>query len=215
MYLPMKRIRTISGDWVYSTEKGILPGVTTILKETMPEQKRENLLNWRKNLGPEADQISQRALEKGRKVHKMIEKQLKGEKIECPEDLNEIWNKVQEILSTIEHVDGLEEMVYHPDLLYAGRFDLLAQWYGSLTIVDFKTSGKEKSRRWLEDEFLQLAAYRGAYQSTHNTKIDYGVIVVISPEVIQSFEVDSKELEFYWNQWLKRLEQYNNAYRNF
>ncbi len=208
----MKVIRIKSGELVYSTPRGILPSVTTILNATMPAQKKESLLNWRKNLGAQAEQISQQALAKGRRVHKMIEKQLKGEQVECPEELNKIWEKVQETLSTIDQVNGLEEKVYHSELLYAGRFDLLAQWYDELTIVDFKTSGREKAREWLTDEFLQLAAYRGAYHDMYNNRqISRGVVIVISPEIIQSFELDLLELDHYWDQWLKRLEQYKQT----
>ena len=37
--------------------------------------------------------------------------------------------------------------------------DLIAEFDGELSIVDFKTSEKEKPEEWLEDYFVQLSAY--------------------------------------------------------
>ena len=44
-------------------------------------------------------------------------------------------------------------------LCLAGTVDLICEVDGELSIVDFKTSAKEKPEEWLEDYFVQLSAY--------------------------------------------------------
>lgn len=71
---------------------------------------------------------------------------MRGESVECPENLIQFWNGVQSTLKAIGKIKAIEEIVYHQELQYAGRFDLLADWRGDLTIFDFKTSHREKKR---------------------------------------------------------------------
>ena len=44
-------------------------------------------------------------------------------------------------------------------LCLAGTVDLICEFDGELSVVDFKTSEKEKPEAWLEDYFVQLSAY--------------------------------------------------------
>ena len=41
----------------------------------------------------------------------------------------------------------------------AGTVDLIAEFDGELSIIDFKTSEREKPEEWLEGYFVQLSAY--------------------------------------------------------
>jgi len=205
----MKVVQLKSGERLYETPFGILPSVTTILKATMPFEDKEKLINWRKRLGAaEADNISKEATQRGQMVHKLIEAKLKGQVLECPENIIEFWNTVQTTLKAIGKISAVEEIVYHTELQYAGRFDLLAQWRECLTIFDFKTSNKEKRREWLSEYFIQLAAYMGACEHLYNIKIQQGLIIVISPDNLQTFVLEKQELDKYWEEWLIRLQQY-------
>ena len=60
------------------------------------------------------------------------------------EDLDEVW--------------GSEVMVYK-DGSYAGTIDLSGVFRGEPSIIDFKQSNKMKKREWIDDYFIQLAAY--------------------------------------------------------
>jgi hypothetical protein len=51
---------------------------------------------------------------------------------------------------------GVEEMVCHPTLRYAGRIDLVLRDHDHIMVVDLKSGGPEKHHR------LQTAAYRNA-----------------------------------------------------
>jgi genome maintenance exonuclease 1 len=85
--------------------------------------------------------------------------------------------------------------------------------------MDFKQTNKPKKREWIEDYFLQLAAYAEAHNETHGTDIDQGVILMCAqpkqlpdgsfstPEYIE-FEVNTDEFAHWKQQWFKRVEQY-------
>jgi len=204
----MKIIQLASGERVYETPYGLFPSVTTILKKTMPEEQKQKPTNRRKRKSYKADLIIQEAAARGTLIHRLIEAKLKGEIVECPENLIKFWNKAQTTLKAIGKVSAVEEIVYHRELQYAGKFDLLADWRGYLTIFDFKTSHREKQAKWLSDAPLQVAAYKGALESLYHLKIEQGLIVVISPHKVQNLSLEKPELDKYWEQWLIRLQQY-------
>ncbi len=54
-----------------------------------------------------------------------------------------------------------ETRMYSDKLCLAGTVDLICDVDGELSIVDFKTSEKEKPEEWLEDYFVQLSALLG------------------------------------------------------
>ena len=204
----MKVIQTPLGERLYETPYGTFPSVTTILKFTLPEEQKQKLINWSNRKGKKAEIIREKAAMRGVAIHKLIEAKLRGESVQCPDNLLQFWNGVQTTLKMIGKVKAMEEIVYHPQLKYAGRLDLLADWRGDLTICDFKTSHREKRREWLLEAFLQVAAYAGAYEFLYRVPIKQGLIVVISPDNVQTFSLEKEELNDYWEQWVIRLQEY-------
>jgi len=86
--------------------------------------------------------------------------------------------------------------------------------------MDFKQTNKPKKREWIDDYFLQLAAYAAAHNETHGTQINDGVILMAcqpaelpdgsgyaTPEYLE-FEVSGDEFAYWNNEWLKRVELY-------
>jgi len=53
----------------------------------------------------------------------------------------------------------LETSLYSKQLGIAGTVDCIAEYEGELAIIDFKTSKKPKPRNWIENYFVQCAAY--------------------------------------------------------
>lgn len=62
----------------------------------------------------------------------------------------------------------------------------------------------------MTDAFLQLSAYKGAYESLYDVQIQQGLIIVISPNNLQLFSLDRQELDKYWDEWSIRLQQYQS-----
>jgi genome maintenance exonuclease 1 len=85
--------------------------------------------------------------------------------------------------------------------------------------MDFKQSNKVKKREYIEDYFMQLAAYAAAHNETHGTNIETGVILMaVQPKLLEDgsystpqyleFVVEDEEFAHWSNQWMKRVELY-------
>jgi genome maintenance exonuclease 1 len=60
----------------------------------------------------------------------------------------------------------------------AGRVDLIAEWDGVLSVIDFKTSKKIKKSEDIQDYFAQCTAYSGMYEEHVGVPIEQIVIVM-------------------------------------
>ncbi|GIR04545.1 MAG: hypothetical protein CM15mP15_2840 [Prochlorococcus sp.] len=69
-------------------------------------------------------------------------------------------------LGDLKRCGGTEVTLYYPGL-YAGQTDVVGIYNGRESIIDFKQTNKPKQREWIDDYFIQLAAYAMA----HNTCI--------------------------------------------
>ena len=137
------------------------PSVTTVLDKT---SDKSFLHAWRARIGEEkANEITKRAATRGTSTHLMCEKLVLNE----PYDLNEhtavtlhLFSQLKPLL--VENVDNIrlsEGSLYSHKLKIAGSVDLVADWDGVPSIVDFKTSLKNKRKDWIENYFLQTTLY--------------------------------------------------------
>lgn len=218
---------TVDGKRHYTLPDGSkVPSVTTILDKTKPEEKKIALQNWRKAVGEErAQQITTEAANRGTRMHAYLETYiLSGDMKDLPTNpyAHPSWFMAAEvILRGLQHVDefwGCEVPLYYSGL-YAGTTDCLAVWKGRPAILDFKQSNKPKKREYIDDYFLQLAAYAQAHNHTYGTDIRDGVILMAcqpklledgtytTPEYLE-FEVSGEEFDHWTNEWTKRVELY-------
>jgi genome maintenance exonuclease 1 len=78
---------------------------------------------------------------------------------------------------------------------------------GKPCIVDFKQTNKMKRRAWIEDYFVQLAAYAVAHNQQHGTTINQGVILMVAQDgEVQEFVSVGREFDGYCDQWWRRVE---------
>ena len=68
--------------------------------------------------------------------------------------------------------------MYSTYLGVAGRVDLIAEWDGRLSIIDFKTSRKVKKKEWISGYFQQGAAYAVMFEERTGIAIDKIVIAM-------------------------------------
>ena len=79
IYPPVKTNNS-SGVRTYSVNGVNLPSVTTILKMTESEEKKESLLKWREKVGDTvADKIMRESSQRGSRMHKHLEEYLVGQ----------------------------------------------------------------------------------------------------------------------------------------
>jgi genome maintenance exonuclease 1 len=84
---------------------------------------------------------------------------------------------VEHVLDDIGEVKALETSIAHLTLGYVGTFDCLAEYKGTLCLIDWKTSGKLKST--LSDCYdypLQAVAYAGAINNDSRMDLKVGKI---------------------------------------
>ncbi|KAK0163463.1 hypothetical protein PV327_007138 [Microctonus hyperodae] len=194
-----------------------LPGVTRILTESMSEEAKLRLENWKKRmileLGEEGFNIYKKALlDDSKKMHSLIENTLKKEPIDVPDHLQLTYKSISNILKDIKDVRFIESHVVHPTLGYRGFIDCVASYKGNLCVIDWKKSDKLKTLPAMYDSPLQISAYIGALNNDENYpfKVKTGLLAIAyahgqPPSV---FELSADRLELYWKEWLKRLEKY-------
>ena len=191
-----------------------LRSVTTILKATEPDEKRESLQAWRDRVGEaEATRIVDSAGARGTAMHKILEKYIIEEGYldltnVGKEAHNMAMQVIQNGLSNVTEFYGSECTLYYPGL-YAGQTDLIATHKGDMAVIDFKQNNKPKKREWIEDYCLQLAAYGMAHDFIYKTAITKAVIMMCSKDnFYQEFVIAGEEYRKYKHQWLERVNKY-------
>ena len=221
-YEPLERV-TVDGSRHYQTPGGKpLPSVTTVLDAL---KDKTALHEWRKRVGDEeANRIMKLATGIGTQVHLHIEKYILEE--DRPNGSNLIHQMAKELsniviekgLSNVDEVWGTEVPLYYPGL-YAGTTDCVGVWKGKPAIIDFKTTRKPKKREWIDDYFLQGAAYSAAHNEIHGTDIKTIVIMMIGWDEeadnkgnYQEFVVEEDEFNKYSMQWANKVQEYFDKY---
>lgn len=213
-YQEIKRRRQ-DGKRLYDTETGFLPSVTTILEKTKPEESVKALNEWRKRVGnDEAARITREAANVGTLMHGYLEDWLKTDSFEPKKSLpgkvaKRMANTVIEnIQDDLEEVWGIEVGLYYPGL-YAGTTDVVGVWKGRDSICDFKQTNKPKKREWIEDYFMQAAAYGMAHNALFGTNIQNAAIFMCSRDCeFQLFELNEEEFDEYSKKWAQRVGEY-------
>jgi len=93
--------------------------------------------------------------------------------------------------------------------LYAGSADLICQHEGELTVCDFKQANRAKQKEWIDDYFMQLAAYSMAHDFVYGTAIDKAIIMMCTPDLYyQEWIISGAELRDWKHKFLARVDQY-------
>lgn len=159
---------TINGRRHYNTpfNTGPAASVTTIISETASEANKKKLEMWSKaNPG-----VKEAAAERGTAIHSCMEHYLKREEYQVPEEYQDFWDGMPQVLDLFSEVLWAETPILtrHQFALSQdgigrvwGRDDEERPWVGSpdiigvagnkLTLADLKTSVKPYSRWWPKD----------------------------------------------------------------
>ena len=205
----------INGGRHYDIGNSKLPSVTTILQATQSEEKKQILANWKQKVGEnKAETIKNEAANRGTIMHRIIESYLTGERHADLSDMGQVAGSMaqtvfkQGLEGSMDEIWGSEITLYYPDL-YAGATDLVGIYEGRESIIDFKQSNKPKRREWIEDYFMQMAAYAMAHNYVYDTKIQSGVILMCTPNnYFQKFVVKDKEFQQFMWKWVSKVDQF-------
>ena len=165
---------------VYTTPQGVrYPSVTTVLST----YNKEGLEKWKKEVGEvEAEAIKNQYGRSGTKLHNIAEKYVLND----PE-----WNKeidpltaflFQDIKNILDkNVDNIMESevpLYSDFLKVGGRVDLIADWQGKRSVIDFKNSRRPKRKEWILGYFLQMSAYCVMFEERTQIPINNCVVLI-------------------------------------
>jgi genome maintenance exonuclease 1 len=204
----------IDGKRHYDIGEDKLPSVTTILSATQSEEKKKSLADWRARMGAQsADRIRDVSAMRGTAMHKFLECYIEGS---GHKDLTSIGKEAEPMakkiiesgLGDLGEVWGQEVTLYYPGL-YAGATDIVGIYDGKPAIIDFKQTNKPKKREWISDYFCQLGAYCMAHNYVYGTKIQSGVILMCSKDLLfQKFEVEGNDFVKHQHEFLRKVDQY-------
>jgi ATP-dependent exoDNAse (exonuclease V) beta subunit len=213
---------SVDGQRLYTCPDGnAVPSVTTILDKTKSKEKQQALANWRKSVGEEkATQIVTEAANRGTRMHTYLENYVLGEELKetvtnpyAQQSLDMAKIVIKEGLCNVDEYWGTEVALYHPRI-YAGTTDLVGVHKGEPAILDFKQTNKPKKREWIEDYFLQLAAYAEAHNEVYGTNIRKGVVLMCSKDYkYQEFISEGTEWDMWRDLWWQRVEEYYVKHR--
>ena len=158
--------------------------ITTILKP----YNQHIIENWRESVGEEkANKISGMASRRGEALHLACEKYLLNEmdfkfRQNMMPNIKQLFLQLKpEIDKNIGKIYAIEQPLYSDELQVAGRVDLIAEWNGKLSIIDYKTSSKFKDENDIQNYFMQCTAYAIMFEERTGIPID-DIVIAVSVE---------------------------------
>ena len=171
--------RNVGGKRVYEVGDNKYPSISTICSF----RNRKSIAEWRARVGAEeANKISKRATTAGTTVHSMIEDYLNNEldigKYADKHLAKILFTQAKQMLARINNIHFQEAPLYSHEFAIAGRVDCIAEFDGKLSIIDFKTSSKEKKEEWVEGYFVQETGYAKMYEERSGIKVEQIVTLI-------------------------------------
>ena len=206
-YYDLEAVTTDKGRHYEDPDGNKYPSITTVLSIL----SEEAIQAWLARVGEEeANRISTQASTRGTKVHNIIEEYLKNNpdylKDELPHNI-QTFKDVQPILDEcVTKIYRQEAPLYSKHLGVAGRVDLVGQWKGIDSIIDWKTSRKFKKKEWISSYFMQCAAYAIMWEERTGQPMKQLVVCIAGDMGPQVFVEDR-------DNWTKELINTINEYK--
>ncbi len=213
--LPTLETETINRKRFYVTPEGNkYPSITTVLSA----RKKEGLWEWRKRVGNDvANYVARTSAARGTAVHHMCEDYLNNMHMDFPEKFAEHekkflpWCLFKQLrdgaLKNINNIYAQEASLYTNKYKVAGRVDCIAEYKNTLSIIDFKTSSRERTDDWNENYYIQASAYAEMFEERTGLKPFQIVILVVTEDgTVQEFVKNKQD-------YLPMLEESINLWR--
>ena len=188
--IPELSTKNVNRKRFYLTPEGKLyPSITTVLQR----RKMEGLMEWRKKVGDDvANYIARTAAHRGTKVHHMCEDFLNNMESDYPEKWAEhkknflpyvLFSQIKPVLmQKVNNIFAQECGLYSDKYKVAGRVDCIGEYNGVPSIIDFKTSTKERNDDWNESYYIQASAYAEMFEERTGIEINQIVILVVTED---------------------------------
>ena len=160
----------------YQTPSGkSYPSVTSVVGLLGKEAIRE----WRARVGEEeANRVSARAARRGTTIHSLCENYLLNKEVKPGLFDVETFDSIKSLLNRINNIHCLETQLFSDHLQVAGTVDCIAEFDGRVSVIDFKTSKRIKSREDIPGYFMQTSAYAVMFEELTRIPVDRLVIIM-------------------------------------
>jgi genome maintenance exonuclease 1 len=164
-----------NGTRFYEADGAKYPSITTMLGYFTSQ----SIQQWRNRVGhEEANKISSKAATRGTKFHKVCEAYLLNEQPVFKTPLEQqLFINTREYIDLIDDIHLLEKSMFSHHLRLAGTVDCVARYNDRLSVIDFKTATRSKSKDHIDNYFMQASAY--AIMFEEQTRIPVPQIVII------------------------------------
>lgn len=184
---PELGVETTPNGRFYTTPEGKkYPSVTTVIGKGTDHSYLDA---WRERVGDEeVRRVSGQATRRGNAVHELAEQYMLNnpdyKKGHMPVNIAS-FNYIKPLLDKhVGLIAGLELPLYSDFLRVAGRVDCIAKWDGIWSIIDFKTSKREKSKEDVFGYMCQESCY--SYMFFERTGMSI-------PQIVTVMTVDTSE----------------------
>ena len=173
------KTETIDGKRIYATPNGDkYISITSLLSDL----SKTSIQKWRKRVGEmAANKISTQASRRGPSVHNICESYIQNEDRYLEDELPnvvEMFQSIEPLLNRIDNIHVVEGSMWSDHLKLACRTDLIAEFDGRLSAIDYKTSNKKKTWEMCNQYFMQGAFYAIAYEERTGIPVDTVVIIM-------------------------------------
>jgi len=189
----------INGKRHYALPNGeAFKSVTTVISENTDKTFLED---WKKRVGEtEAAKISTQAANRGTAVHKLAEGYILNKADytlgAMPTNLQTFAGLRSVLDKRINNVKGVELPLYSRALRTAGCTDLVADYDGVNSVIDFKTSRKLKKEEWIQNYFIQSTVYAMMFEWIYKIPTPQ-IVVIITVDHEDEPQVFVKEKQLY------------------
>lgn len=208
-YPKLSRITSPDGTRVYETPSGrAYPSVTTVTGLL----KKQAIVAWRKSVGEQAaNEISRKAANRGTRIHTLCEKYLSNNEITPGMFDKYMWESLKGELNSINNIYALEQQLYSDHLEVAGTVDCIAEYNGKLSVIDFKTSRRQKQRGDINDYFMQCSAYAVAFEERTGIPASQLVIIMAVEDENPAIFIEKRDT---WIEGFKNLRKEYRRWKN-
>ena len=199
--LPKLETQTVDYKRFYITPEGeAYPSITTVLSI----RGKKGLMEWRNRVGEKvANYVAGKAAARGTAVHYMCEDYLNNKSLDFPSEFEKhkknflpwcLFSQLKEqVLHNITDIYAQEVGLYSDKYKIGGRADCICKYKGVPSVIDFKTSTKERTDDWNENFYIQGAAYAEMFYERTGIEIKQIVILVVTEDgTVQEF-IQEKE----------------------
>jgi genome maintenance exonuclease 1 len=126
-------------------------------------------------------------------------------------DMKQAFKDIQSTLNKIDNIHYIESPLYSEILGIAGRTDVIGEYEQVPSIIDFKTSLREKRESWIENYFEQGTAYSLMYEEMTGIQINQ-IVVIISVDGLDKPQVFVKDRIEYIDSLMTKIDAYHKEH---